>query len=522
MYGADYTTNAGATVYSWSAATGEMFVNGIGQGAPVRNRIFLTVWDGDGTDCYDFSNYATSLKVDLSPGGWSHLGTTAQLAWLGGGPYGGYARGHVFNALQVGGDARSLVEDAIGGAGNDAITGNQAANRLQGGAGSDILTGGGGGDLLVGGWLDTPDMLDTADTAVWSGPRSRYEVRSFEQGGRFVTTVRDLTGAEGTDTLLGVETLGFQGGSLALGVAGVQQNRTGNFDGGAADDVLMQFGATGAVYWQEMQGGQPHGWRLGLSALPAGWHAVGGADMSGDGRADILVQNQSNGSTYFVDLASGTPSWRVVTTSIDSGFRALGTGDLTGDGTPDVVFQGADGFIWGADMEAGGVFGRWIIIANMLNQWQVRGIGDFDRDGAADVMVQEVATGSGATVYRSVLGGSWGFVAGGLGTTWEGRGAADLNGDGFADGVFRNRHSGDILYVDMLGGSGLSSRWGVVERGLAGWDVRAFADIDNDGFKDVVVHNAAAGLTSWRDMDAGAGVGWGVVTAAIGPGWAVV
>ena len=65
----------------------------------------------------------------------------AQLADLGGGPNGGHARGNIFNALQYHGDARSLIENATGGAGNDRILGNAAANGLVGGAGNDRLQG---------------------------------------------------------------------------------------------------------------------------------------------------------------------------------------------------------------------------------------------------------------------------------------------------------------------------------------------------------------------------------------------
>jgi serralysin len=40
IYGADFTTNSGNTVYTFSTSTGEMFINGVGQGAPGANRIF--------------------------------------------------------------------------------------------------------------------------------------------------------------------------------------------------------------------------------------------------------------------------------------------------------------------------------------------------------------------------------------------------------------------------------------------------------------------------------------------------
>ncbi|HMV73303.1 MAG TPA: M10 family metallopeptidase C-terminal domain-containing protein, partial [Microthrixaceae bacterium] len=43
----------------------------VGGGAFVGNKIFETVWDGGGTDTYDFSSYGTSVRVDLNPGAWT-------------------------------------------------------------------------------------------------------------------------------------------------------------------------------------------------------------------------------------------------------------------------------------------------------------------------------------------------------------------------------------------------------------------------------------------------------------------
>ncbi|HET8726854.1 MAG TPA: M10 family metallopeptidase C-terminal domain-containing protein, partial [Alphaproteobacteria bacterium] len=70
MYGANYDTRAGDTVYSWSPTTGELSVDGAGQGAATANKVFMTIWDGGGEDTYDFSAYATGLTVDLNPGAW--------------------------------------------------------------------------------------------------------------------------------------------------------------------------------------------------------------------------------------------------------------------------------------------------------------------------------------------------------------------------------------------------------------------------------------------------------------------
>src|SRR5262245_27505324 len=110
-----------------------MNVNGVGQGAPGANRVFLTIWDGGGNDTYDMSNYTMPVSIDLTPGRWS-VTSTAQLADLGfnsaEGPGEHMARGNVFNALLFNNNTASLIENAIGGSGDDTIVANQAANTL--------------------------------------------------------------------------------------------------------------------------------------------------------------------------------------------------------------------------------------------------------------------------------------------------------------------------------------------------------------------------------------------------------
>ena len=146
MYGANITEQSGKSVYKFSLKTGEMFINGVGQGTPDENVILRTVWDGGGVDTYNLSNYKTDLTIDLAPGGFSDFdrGGSAQRALLnagwkddatwGGSAYQVEARGHLFNALQFEGNIASLIENATGGSGNDDIFGNQVKNVLKGGS----------------------------------------------------------------------------------------------------------------------------------------------------------------------------------------------------------------------------------------------------------------------------------------------------------------------------------------------------------------------------------------------------
>lgn len=145
MYGANYSTNSGDTVYTWNPATGEYSIDGVGQGAPGANRVFMSVWDGGGNDTYDLSNYTTGVSIDLNPGGYTVTSTT-QLAYLGNNHY---AHGNVYNAYLYNNNPASYIENAIGGSGNDTLVGNAVANHLDGGAGNDTLTGNGGNDVFV-------------------------------------------------------------------------------------------------------------------------------------------------------------------------------------------------------------------------------------------------------------------------------------------------------------------------------------------------------------------------------------
>jgi Ca2+-binding RTX toxin-like protein len=194
LYGANYSTNSGDTVYTWSATTGQEYINGVGQGAPAGNKIFMTLWDGGGHDTYDFSNYTANLKVDLSPGGWTTTSTT-QLAVL---DSTHLAAGNIANALLYNNNAASLIEDAIGGSGNDTIVGNAADNTLKGNAGNDTLNGGAG-----------------TDTAVFSGLQANYSLVQNADGS---WTVTDLRGGspDGTDTLSNIELVKFSDGTFAL------------------------------------------------------------------------------------------------------------------------------------------------------------------------------------------------------------------------------------------------------------------------------------------------------------------
>ncbi|MBB5700132.1 DUF4214 domain-containing protein [Sphingomonas yantingensis] len=218
MYGANYTTNATDSVYTFSQTTGEMFINGVGQGAPTGNKIFLTIWDGGGNDTIDASNYANGVTVDLRPGQFSTV-DQAQLADST--AYQGYttlAPGNIAMSLLYNNDTRSLIENAKGGSGNDVLIGNTANNVLDGGSGSDtvIFTHTTGVNVT---------LNDTGADVIVSHDGENDTLRSIE----------NIQGTVGNDTITG----NSQNNTLSGGASGAD-----TLSGGAGDDRLIGGGFT--------------------------------------------------------------------------------------------------------------------------------------------------------------------------------------------------------------------------------------------------------------------------------------
>ncbi|MBC9246363.1 M10 family metallopeptidase C-terminal domain-containing protein [Paracoccus sp. 11-3] len=199
MYGADYSTNSGNTVYRWQPGNGNTVIDGVVAISPHENKIFLTIWDGGGTDTYNLARYHSDLRIDLRPGKPSHFGTE-QDADLGDGRS---AAGMVYNAYLHHNNRDSLIENVIAGTAADRIIGNVVANDLRGQGGEDRLSGLGGNDTLRGGHgddtllggLGNDILFGNQGADLLNGGQGRDEI-SFLRAKAAVTV--DLTEARGT------------------------------------------------------------------------------------------------------------------------------------------------------------------------------------------------------------------------------------------------------------------------------------------------------------------------------------
>jgi hypothetical protein len=389
MYGANYNTNSGATVYSWSATTGQMSINGIAQGVNADNRIFETLWDGGGIDTYNFSNYATDLTVNLRPGEWTTT-SSAQLANLGGGHM---AAGNVANALMYNGDTRSLIENANGGSGNDSISGNTAANLLWGNGGNDTLSGLEGNDVLDGGsGNDTLIGGVGSDTFVFASSYAADVVTDFALASDRVD-LSAMTSVTGFSNLL---SLGSQVGSSAV------------FNFGGGDTLTLQ----------NVQLGNLSSSNFVLAASSSNQAPVitsngGGASASisiaenSTAVATVTATDADVGTNFGYSIVGGADAARFTINPV-SGALSFVTGpnfeapsDAGGNNVYDVVVRVSDG-VGGTDDQA--------IAVTVTNQNEAPVISSNGGGGTASIPVAE--NGSAVTTVTATdpdVGGNLGY-----------------------------------------------------------------------------------------------------------------
>jgi len=131
LYGANTDTRAGPDTYSFDPDT----------------PFFTCLWDGGGKDTVSVSSFTLGCRIDLGEGKFSDitiLPDAIPAGWSAPLPtYDGK------NNLSIAYGAK--IENAIGGAGNDTLTGNSLGNALTGNAGADKLVGLAGADTMIGG-----------------------------------------------------------------------------------------------------------------------------------------------------------------------------------------------------------------------------------------------------------------------------------------------------------------------------------------------------------------------------------
>lgn len=188
-----------AIQYLYGANTGHRTGNDVYTFDP-RQAFLHTIWDAGGVDTISAANFVEPCRIDLRAGSYSTLRIVSEPLPPGSSPAVTIPTYDGTNNLGIAFGA--VIENAIGGVGNDTLIGNEARNTLTGGAGNDTLDGGAGLDL-----------------AVFDGQRSAYRLTRAVTGEVAVADTR-TSGGTGVDSLTRVERLQFADRKIAFDLDG--------------------------------------------------------------------------------------------------------------------------------------------------------------------------------------------------------------------------------------------------------------------------------------------------------------
>ena len=188
LYGVNGQTRSGDSVYGFnSTETGVLDFEGTFFNQGIRPPS-LAIYDAGGTDTLDFSGYSANQVISLVEGSFSSIGDNIDTD---------DPEDPLINDITIA--VGTVIENAIGGSGDDSFIGNDSNNVFTGNGGNDTYVGGAGNDMVI-----------------LALSQSRYIISVDEtNGGRFLVIAG---GTEGTDriNLADVEFVGFDSGQTIV------------------------------------------------------------------------------------------------------------------------------------------------------------------------------------------------------------------------------------------------------------------------------------------------------------------
>ena len=258
-----------------------------------------------------------------------------------------------------------------------------------------------GGRVYVSQWYDdTADYDRTCSPYAFTAlpmPASTLSGATADFNGDWDNDVLARVTATGDLRLYAGTGLGglFPGVRIGSGWNGLSPLETpGDVNGDGPLDVLTRAPSTGDLW---LYRGDGRGGWLPRTRVGTGWNSVNAivapGDFDGDQRVDLLARERSTGYLWLY-RGTGRGGWltRVRVGSGWQGFNALvGPGDLNGDGFADLLArQASNGSLW---LYPGNGQGGWLPRARVGSGWggmtAVMSPGDLDGDRTPDVLARD-------------------------------------------------------------------------------------------------------------------------------------
>ena len=273
---------------------------------------------------------------------------------------------------------------------------------------------------------------------------------------------------------------------VVLGQAGA------DVTGDGKSDVLWRHATQGDVWLWPMAGAAKTAETYVRTIADTTWEIRAVGDFDADGDADLLWRHAVTGDLYFWPMTGAAPEAETYAGRVDPAYDIVGAGDFDGDGKADLLWRHtAWGDVWVWLMDGPTPLSQ-MYVDRVDPSYVVKGVGDLDADGRADI------------VWHGAAGDVWAWPMNGttrLDQVWVGtvpdtgyqiQGVADFTGDLKADLVWWHTTRGEVWLWTMNGPATVAQTWvGTVPD--TGYRIVATGDYDGDGKADILWHHATRG-----------------------------
>ena len=252
---------------------------------------------------------------------------------------------------------------------------------------------------------------------------------------------------------------------------------------------LRPTGADGAA-WLELAYRHP----AVLPNVGPTWHVAGAADFNGDGKADILWQNDNGQAAIWTMDGMNPTAGGAVGPNPGPSWHVKDAADFNGDGKADILWQNDSGqaAIWA--MDGMNLTGGTTVGPNPGPSWHVKDAADFNGDGKADILWQNDSGQAAIWTMDGMNLTGGGTVGPNPGPSWHVKDAADFNGDGKADILWQNDSGQAAIWT--MDGMNLTGGTTVGPNPGPSWHVEDAADFNGDGKADILWQNDSGRLRS--------------------------
>ena len=221
-------------------------------------------------------------------------------------------------------------------------------------------------------------------------------------------------------------------------------------------------------------------------------------DFNGDGKADILWQNNSTGQ-HTIWLMNGTTymgSADVISTPL--AWQIASTGDFNNDGKVDIVWQNTQTGACTIQLLNGTTTIGWADFATAPTpvQWYIVGTGDFNSDTKVDILWQNMQTGQCTIeLMNGTTTTGWADLGGvPVPVRWKIVGTGDFNGNNQVDILWQNTQTGQRT-IQLMNGTATAGWADLFTVSDLSWQIAGASDFNGDGKVDIL----------WQRMQAGQG-----------------